>query len=148
MSYKLKCFVLFLLFFFCGFTLPSIVLAGGNVVAICLVSRSSCFPGALLVTPLHDLMALPLTAQCALDGSFLSLFPPVLVPGSSRVNMFAQCPRRRKSSFFSNPCMHIFPPIILIPRVFNLLAFVYSLAVPLSFLMLDSECWLFKRSLT
>ena len=39
-----------------------------------------------------DLMALPSNLQCALDGSPLPFFSPYPLPGSSRLNLFAQSP--------------------------------------------------------
>ena len=54
-----------------------------------------------------DLMALPSNAQCTLDGLLLLFFSPFPVPGSSRVNIFAQRSDGGESTFFKPIC---FPP--------------------------------------
>ena len=77
-----------------------------------------------------DLMALPSNLQCALDGFPLSFFSPYPLPGSSGLNLFAQCPDNH-GCLFSNP--YVFPPIILIPQVLRFVkthGFACTIVIP------------------
>ena len=76
-----------------------------------------------------DLMVLPSNLQCALDDSPLPFFSPYPLPGSSRVNLFAQRPDNH-GCLFPNPC---FPPIILIPLVLRFVktrGFACTIVIP------------------
>ena len=77
-----------------------------------------------------DLMALPSNLQCALDGSPLPFFSLYSLPGSSGVNLFAQCPDNH-GCLFSKP--YVFPPIILIPQVLRFVkthCFACTIVIP------------------
>ena len=78
-----------------------------------------------------DLMARPSNAQSDLSGARLPFFSENLLPGSLRVNVFAQYPDLYHASVFKNP--YVFPPICLIPRVIKYtrsLRLSYTIVVP------------------
>ena len=78
-----------------------------------------------------DLMARPSNAQSDLSGAQLPFFSETLLPGSLKVNIFAQSPDLYDVSIFKNP--YVFPPICLIPHVIQYLRSLqlyYTIVIP------------------